>query len=51
MLSIERTSEEQSAVRHVLSAIFVSLELSRSAWLVTSLSPGGTTFALAKPPC
>ena len=26
---------------HVLSAIFVSLELSRSTWLVTSLSPGG----------
>src|SRR5215210_36385 len=29
-----------SAVRTDLGAIFVSLELSRSAWLVTSLSPG-----------
>ena len=28
------------ALRVDLSAIFVSLELSRSKWLVTSLSPG-----------
>ncbi len=41
MSSIEHMSEEQSAVRNDLSAIFVSLELSRSNWLVTSLSPGG----------
>ncbi len=41
MSSIEHTSEEQAAVRNELSAIFVSLELSRSTWLVTSLSPGG----------
>ncbi len=41
MSSIEHTSEEQAAVRNDLSAIFVSLELSRSTWLVTSLSPGG----------
>ena len=41
MSSIEHMSEEQSAVRSDLSAIFVSLELSRSTWLVTSLSPGG----------
>ncbi len=40
MSSIEYTAEEQSAVRNDLSAIFVSLELSRSTWLVTSLSPG-----------
>ncbi len=29
------------AVRTDLCAIFVSLELSRSTWLITSLSPGG----------
>jgi len=32
---------EQTAIRTQLGAIFVSLELSRSTWLVTSLSPGG----------
>ena len=31
---------QQAAVRTDLGAIFVSLELSRSVWLVTSLSPG-----------
>ena len=40
MSSIEHKSEERSAVRNNLGAIFVSLELSRSTWLVTSLSPG-----------
>ena len=30
-----------NAVRTDLGAIFVSLELSRSTWLITSLSPGG----------
>jgi transposase len=30
----------QSAIRTELGAIFVSLELSRRAWLVASLSPG-----------
>ncbi len=30
-----------TAVRTDLGAIFVSLELSRSTWLITSLSPGG----------
>src|SRR4051794_33211918 len=30
-----------AAIRTDLGAIFVSLELSRSTWLVTSLSPGG----------
>ena len=29
-----------AAIRTDLGAIFVSLELSRSTWLVTSLSPG-----------
>ena len=41
MSSIEHTSKEQAAVRNDLGAIFVSLELSQSTWLVTSLSPGG----------
>jgi len=30
-----------TAIRFDIGAIFVSLELSRSKWLVTSLSPGG----------
>jgi transposase len=34
-------SETPSAIRIDLGAIFVSLELSRSKWLITSLSPGG----------
>src|ERR1700716_10686 len=33
--------EALSAIRSDLGAIFVSLELSRSTWLITSLSPGG----------
>lgn len=33
-------SREAAAIRTDLGAIFVSLELSRSTWLVTSLSPG-----------
>lgn len=32
--------EDRAAVRTDLAAIFVSLELSRSKWLITSLSPG-----------
>jgi transposase len=34
-------SEASTAIRTDLGAIFVSLELSRSKWLITSLSPGG----------
>src|SRR5246127_2632933 len=34
-------SEPLTAVHTDLGAIFVSLELSRSSWLITSLSPGG----------
>ncbi len=30
-----------TAIQTDLRAIFVSLELSRSTWLITSLSPGG----------
>lgn len=33
-------AQAQAAIRVDLSAIFVSLELSRSTWLVTALSPG-----------
>lgn len=33
-------SEAPTAIRTNLCAIFVSLELSRSSWLITSLSPG-----------
>ena len=33
--------EAPTAIRTSLGAIFVSLELSRSRWLITSLSPGG----------
>src|SRR3954470_16347798 len=33
--------DEHAAIRTDLNAIFVSLELSRSTWVVTSLSPGG----------
>jgi transposase len=33
--------ETPNAIRNDLGAIFVSMELSRSTWLITSLSPGG----------
>ncbi len=33
--------EAPSAIRTDIGAIFVSMELSRSTWLITSLSPGG----------
>ena len=41
MSSIDQVSEERASVRSDLSAIFVSLELSLTTWLITSLSPGG----------
>lgn len=34
-------SEASAAIRTDLGAIFASLELSQSKWLITSLSPGG----------
>ena len=40
MLVSAHRSEAPSAVRTDLNAIFVSLELSQSKWLITSLSPG-----------
>jgi transposase len=33
--------EAPSAIRSDVGAIFISLELSRSTWVITSLSPGG----------
>jgi len=41
MQSVAARPEALSAIRSDLGAIFVSLELSRSTWLITSLSPGG----------
>jgi transposase len=35
------SASAQAAIHVDLAAIFVSLELSRSTWLITSLSPGG----------
>ncbi len=40
-MSLDRRHEEPTAIRTDLGAIFVSMELSRSTWLITSLSPGG----------
>src|SRR5579864_1761719 len=40
MNAVLRRVAEQTAIQTQLGAIFVSLELSRSTWLVTSLSPG-----------
>jgi transposase len=40
-MSLDDHREEPSAIETNLGAIFVSLELSRSTWLITSLSPGG----------
>jgi transposase len=37
---LDHPSDEPTAIRTYIAAIFVSLELSRSTWLVTSLSPG-----------
>jgi transposase len=41
MRVIADRTETPSAIRSDLGAIFVSMELSRSTWLITSLSPGG----------
>jgi transposase len=37
---LETLIDEPTAIRTQIAAIFVSLELSRSNWLITSLSPG-----------
>jgi transposase len=41
MLAANERPEAPTAIRIDLRAIFISLELSRSKWLITSLSPGG----------
>ena len=41
MQTVADRSEAPTAIRTDLGAIFVSLELSRSTWLITSLSPAG----------
>jgi len=41
MQTITDRPEAPTAIRNDLGGIFVSLELSRSTWLITSLSPGG----------
>ncbi|MCL2716842.1 MAG: IS110 family transposase, partial [Alphaproteobacteria bacterium] len=38
---MEARYTQQGAIHVDLAAIFVSLELSKSKWLITSLSPGG----------
>ena len=40
-MSLDPHFDEPTAIRTNLDAIFVSLELSRSTWLITSVSPGG----------
>lgn len=40
MLTTADSSNAQAAIRTNLAAIFVSMELSKSTWLITSLSPG-----------
>jgi len=40
-MSTIETIRAEAAIRTDLGAIFVSLELSRKIWLITSLSPGG----------
>ena len=40
MPSVADRSEAPTAIQTDLAAIFISLELSRSIWLVTSVSPG-----------
>jgi transposase len=39
-MSLDDRIDEPAAIRTQIAAIFVSLELSRSNWLITSLSPG-----------
>src|SRR5258706_11992744 len=41
MQVIAARAEAPTAIQTDLRAVFVSLELSRSTWLITSLSPGG----------
>lgn len=45
MLMAVDQSEAQAAIRGDLGVIFVSLELSKSTWLVTSLAPGSSKMS------
>ncbi len=47
MLVANERPEVPTAIRIDLGAIFVSLELSRSKWLITSLSPDSRTIETA----
>jgi transposase len=40
MRAADHRPEDQTTIRTDLGAIFISLELSRATWLITSLSPG-----------
>jgi transposase len=40
-MPLDRHVDEPTAIPTNLGPIFVSLELSRSTWLITSVSPGG----------
>ena len=40
-MSLDLRFAEPTAIRTQFGAIFISLELSRSTWLITSLTPGG----------
>ena len=40
-MSVDHRCAEPTTIQLYLDAIYVSLELSRSRWLITSLSPGG----------
>jgi transposase len=40
-MSFAHQFDDPTAIRTNLGAVFVSMELSRSTWLITSLSPGG----------
>ena len=47
---LEHPFDEPTAIRIQLGAIFVSLELSRSTWLITSVSPGKGGLGTFAPP-
>ena len=48
MQTVADRPEAPNAIRNDLGAIFVSMELSRSTWLITSLSPGGSPRSLSR---
>jgi len=48
-MQVIHQNEAPNAIRSDLGAIFVSLELSRSTWLITSLSPAGLFSSQYRP--